>query len=1003
MMKSFTLKAICFALLTLFGLAAHAQRTTAPSRRTPTQMRAALAGAIGSVRAESLQPVIEHDAVSVLSSEQGGFAVVNHSTHFPAVLAYGDQPIDPDNPSPEFLYLMSLYEDAIAAAEETENAPETTESASDQPQFEAPSRYAASSAPARIGVNTNIGPLVTTKWNQGTGYNDLCPLYNGGNQRCQTGCVATATAQVINYFHSRFGLPTAMRGKKTYNYENSAGNRVSHSFDFAHAAIDWSNMPTTISKNVLGTITTSSTQRDAVSKLMYACGVMSSMNYGTSVSAAYAGDTAEGISGICEGLEAIYTQYETSLVMEHLSAERPVIYCGQRSNESSGHCFVIDGCRSDGYFHCNLGWGGSGDGYYLPTDMNGYVNYQYIVTVFPYDRPDCTPMLELKNRIAVAADEGATTLEPNRWYALWSNGREGSPYVRANARNTLYSESTVPSGETTNRCASQLMRLIPADEGGYYIQTGVGNYLGRYYLQGTAAPCTDEPTYRFNIEEVQPGYFALQTIGGYYVGSNGPGNSVAAVPSRTSNIYNSTSWVFYPVTVGYDPSAGLPDFDAEALYTLKNVGYSQGYLVATSASDANPTLRGVTQDHANGLFSGAAYHDAMDSYNLGSYWHILTEGGQHYLQNVATNKYLTNTGDKTCYVFTNEKKPINITLNAGGSFCFNTGTDAQSYLCAATHLENPAAFWTADDAGSLWMIEEAVMPKRLESVSFSRESLRIFRYDNVQLAPDFTPADTRETNLVWTSLDPTVASVDSEGNVNGLSVGETTIVATSASNPSISASVRLIVVGARAVSTVEGLAAAGVVTLRNTSANGYCRGYLVGIAEDDAHPTLRAIETQHANGCADQHYYDPLDLDSPYAYWQILTDGSSLYLYNLGLEKFITNSGVQSQYIFIEEPRPVSITLSSSGKFLITASEESKSYLCAATHLDNPAAFWTADDAGSEWTVASVEGVPAEATDYQSAITYSVGRLTRTIAKLPTGAATLRRVETLLQKILCTE
>lgn len=147
--------------------------------------------------------------------------------------------------------------------------------------------------------------------------------------------------------------------------------------------------------------------------------------------------------------------------------------------------------------------------------------------------------------------------------------------------------------------------------------------------------------------------------------------------------------------------------DPQACYTLKNTGYSQGYLVATSEGDQHPTLRGVTQDHANGLYKGAAYHDAAQLGQAGAHWKVQVDGNNYYLYNELTQKYLANTGNQTSYVFTATKTPIRIAAGTGGTITLNSGTDSKSYLCAATHLENPAAFWTADDAGSVWQIEAA--------------------------------------------------------------------------------------------------------------------------------------------------------------------------------------------------------------------------------------------------------------------------------------------------------
>ena len=52
----------------------------------------------------------------------------------------------------------------------------------------------------RSQSNVMITPLLTCKWNQNSPYNDQCPTYGAAQNHAATGCVATATAQVM-YYH----------------------------------------------------------------------------------------------------------------------------------------------------------------------------------------------------------------------------------------------------------------------------------------------------------------------------------------------------------------------------------------------------------------------------------------------------------------------------------------------------------------------------------------------------------------------------------------------------------------------------------------------------------------------------------------------------------------------------------------------------------------------------------------------------------------------------------
>ena len=75
----------------------------------------------------------------------------------------------------------------------------------------------------------SVSPLLTTTWDQGNHYNNLCPVDNNsiiGNKRCPTGCVATAVAQILRYWK----YPSSGYGKHTY----SAWTYGPQTFDFGN-------------------------------------------------------------------------------------------------------------------------------------------------------------------------------------------------------------------------------------------------------------------------------------------------------------------------------------------------------------------------------------------------------------------------------------------------------------------------------------------------------------------------------------------------------------------------------------------------------------------------------------------------------------------------------------------------------------------------------------------------------------------------------------------------
>lgn len=207
-----------------------------------------------------------------------------------------------------------------------------------------------------------IEPLLKTTWDQGTPYNDLAPTLYG--RKCDTGCVATAMAQVMKYYN----YPSQGQGSITYPWTTNGNQQLS--MDFSEVTFDWDNMDNTYNS------ATTEEQNLAVATLMKACGYSVRMDYSTSGSGANAvrigGALIEYFNydqGIRQERRDFYEfdQWE-DLIYADLAAGRPVIYGGQ--SEAGGHQFVCDGYSADGFFHFNWGWGGLSDGYFRLNALN---------------------------------------------------------------------------------------------------------------------------------------------------------------------------------------------------------------------------------------------------------------------------------------------------------------------------------------------------------------------------------------------------------------------------------------------------------------------------------------------------------------------------------------------------------------------------------------------------------------------------------------------------------
>ena len=252
---------------------------------------------------------------------------------------------------------------------------------------------------------TPIAPLLRTEWNQLSPYNLLCPMDNG--KQCVTGCVATAMAQVMNYWQHPAQTTATIP------------NRVAERLNFTHpdiaagTAIDWANMPRAEWD------ATTEAQQKAVSELMLYCGMAVQMDYGANSSAAYSQNVAPALSnyfGYDPGCQLVYrSNYEDWLyiIYNELRQGHPVYYSGKSS--SSGHAFVCDGYASEDYYHIDWGWGGDYNGFFRLQVMNpqgrgigggsssdGYANRQGAIL-------GCVPAGHTDTKAALACHSIATS------------------------------------------------------------------------------------------------------------------------------------------------------------------------------------------------------------------------------------------------------------------------------------------------------------------------------------------------------------------------------------------------------------------------------------------------------------------------------------------------------------------------------------------------------------------------------------------------------------------
>ncbi len=226
-------------------------------------------------------------------------------------------------------------------------------------------------------LTTAVSPLLTTTWGQQPLYNDLCPFDTAADTRAITGCVATATAQIMKYYNH----PTTGYGSHSYQCFNDSVDFGTLSANFGATTYQWANMP-----NELNSMS-SSDEVNAVATLMYHVGVADEMGYDIARrggSSAYNNNVYGVLQASSQSSLMAYFKYRPDMIVfgkedysdseycsrlrAEIDQQRPILYSGR--DYAGGHSFILHGYDNNGLFYVNWGWRGIYDGYYAMGALN---------------------------------------------------------------------------------------------------------------------------------------------------------------------------------------------------------------------------------------------------------------------------------------------------------------------------------------------------------------------------------------------------------------------------------------------------------------------------------------------------------------------------------------------------------------------------------------------------------------------------------------------------------
>ena len=264
----------------------------------------------------------------------GGFAIIASNDQMPEVLGYAEQghlnlAQVPDNVK----WLLDYYE-RIAKSLKKSSAPGR--------------RAGTRSASER----TELVPLLNTKWNQNGIYQEQCPDISG--TKTLTGCVATAMAQVVNFFQWPLN---SVREAVGYTSNKDDAEKKIDLPSLPARKFNWFNMT-----------------NDDIAWLMRYCGQSVLMDYKTDESTSSPSSIPGALISVfnfSKGVDLVdrkeFTDEEWEQALYHeIELGRPVIYSGFKNKK--GHTFVLHGYKN-GQFYINWGWGGNLDGYFALTSL----------------------------------------------------------------------------------------------------------------------------------------------------------------------------------------------------------------------------------------------------------------------------------------------------------------------------------------------------------------------------------------------------------------------------------------------------------------------------------------------------------------------------------------------------------------------------------------------------------------------------------------------------------
>ena len=552
------------------------------------------------------------------------------------IIAYSDEgQFRTDNQPENLKHWLGSYEKQIRLAEQN-----GAEASNDIKQ-----EWAALRKGTPRKATPVVAPLIKTLWDQEEPYYNLCPKV--GSERTLTGCVATAMAQVMNYWQ----WPD--KGVGSYSYTSDT-KELSCSADFANTTYDWDNMLDRYSlyfnegdEYYTSTSMGTAAQQNAIATLMYHCGVAAEMDYNVSDAGGSGAQTiypnatsttlrcavyalinnfkykSSTVKGYYRqggyGYSAVNDATWHNLLKTELDAARPVMYAG--ADNEGGHSFICDGYDNTTptrKYHFNWGWSGYCNGYYdidalVPgTGGSGAGNGSYnddqdiIVGIIP-DKPNITITWSVQGVTSTTTQTSGTLVLPattpsdctsGKKFVGWTEQSSITGGARPSDLFTSGSGITVTENKTYYAVYATAGSSGSGSSNEYALYSGTlmeGDYLIVYDDGAMNKTVTSD---RFQFEDVTPSENKITTTDATIIWHIAPSGDYWTIYNAGESKYAASTGVKNKAQLLADGT------DDKSKWSCTSTSSSTNYDFVNkqnTANDVNATLR------KNGTYGFACY------------------------------------------------------------------------------------------------------------------------------------------------------------------------------------------------------------------------------------------------------------------------------------------------------------------------------------------------------------------------------------------------------------